>query len=168
MAWKQLDYQDLQKILSQDEISTLETCSTSLSATCDEVIDLVADTWRGMLIGKSVPVDIREHYIPGSLAYWVLVQARYSLWTRFPNSPAFALDEARKKEYEQSREIFSSGKIGTEDPEWEHSSDNPENGTRIPGSIQIQQLVQVCTAMEATRSSFFPEELEKTAGTTST
>lgn len=143
--WKKLDISDLRKILSEDEVQKLSTISistTDFEQTVNDVLDVVSDTWRGMLLGKSVAIDIREHYTPSSLAYWILIQARYTLWTRFPNSPDIALDAARQKEYEKSLEIFDSNKIGTEAPEWEYSSNNPDNKTEAEskqdsGSIRI-------------------------------
>lgn len=139
--WKKLTIDDLRKILSEDEVFKLNSISINelqADQVCNDVIDLVSDTWRGMLLGKSVAIDIREHFTPSSLSYWILIQARYSLWTRFPNSPDIALDEARQKEYEKSLEIFDSNKIGVESPDWEYSSDNPKNKNTSPDTSSIR------------------------------
>lgn len=121
--WKQLTTEDLKKILSDDEVQKLKEISTESDAVVQEVIDLVADTWRGSFRAKSYEVDIRDHYVPAEYAYWILVHARYAIWTRFPNSPAYALDEARKAEYEKALELLETPTIGPSKPDYE---DDPE------------------------------------------
>lgn len=128
MAWKQLTNDDLKKILSQDELDTLNEMSVdpSISSVVQDAIDLVADMFRGAFQAKGYKIDVRDHYIPSSYALPVLQYARQVAWSRFPNSPTIALDEVRKKEVERLEGLLKNPYIGTEEPEWEHSSENPE------------------------------------------
>lgn len=99
--WKRLGRADLEQILSEDETQKLaELSRPDGSDPVQEVIDLVADLFRGALGAKGHELDVRAHYIPPEYAYAVLVYSRWSLWTRFPMSPSYANDEARKSEYE--------------------------------------------------------------------
>lgn len=121
--WKKLDSEDLKTILSDDEIQKLLEISTTDPNVIQSVLDAVSDTWRGALRSKGFELDIRDHYTPPELAYWVLVHARWVVWTRFPNSPAFALDEARRSEYEKCLEYLENMPIGPSKPDY---SDDPE------------------------------------------
>ena len=98
MAWKRLTVDDLRTLLSEDEVEKLTELAT-LSAGVDvqNAIDIVSDTWRGALQAKGVEVDVRDHYTPASYRYWILVHSRWAVWTRFPGTPAYALDDARKE-----------------------------------------------------------------------
>ena len=144
--WKELTIDDLQVILSQDEVDALNTLSSDPSKTpvVQDMIDMAADIFRGPFISKSFEIDTREHYIPSNYAHFVLVYARYSMWTRFPMSPAIALDDARKDEYEFIRDMIKNPTIGVDKPDWEHSNKNPENpdnaGQQQGGSIGIPFL----------------------------
>lgn len=142
MSWKKLDIDDLRKILSEDEVAVLATIGVpaDVENMVNDVIDVVADTWRGAIIGKGYAYDVRDHYVPGTYAYWVLVHARWALWTRFPHSPSIALDEARKDEYEKALEILEKCALGTSKPDYEHSSDNPENKAGGTPSVVIPFL----------------------------
>lgn len=121
--WKHLTVDDLKKILSDDEVEKINEISTADPNVVQNVIDIVADTWRGSFRAKSYVVDVRQHYTPEEYTYWILVHARYALWTRFPNSPAFALDEARTKEYEKAMSFLENPSIGTSKPDY---SGDPE------------------------------------------
>lgn len=120
--WKRLKIEDLKKILSDDETEKLEDISTTSPDVVQDVLDLVADSWRGAWQAKGYQVDVRDHYVAPEYTYFVLVHARYAIWTRFPNSPAYALDEARKTEYEKSLELLKSPYIGVSKPDY---SDDP-------------------------------------------
>lgn len=121
--WKKLTILDLKKLLSDDEIEKIDEISTTDPDVIQSVIDIVSDTWRGALKGKGFEVDIREHYTPPEFHYWILVHARWAVWTRFPNSPSYALDEARKAEYEKALEILDGMPLGPSKPDY---SDDPE------------------------------------------
>lgn len=124
MAWKRLTTNDLRTILSEDEVEKLNDLAT-LSAGVDvqNGIDIVSDTWRGALLAKGVTVDERDHYTPASYRYWILVMARHAVWTRFPNTPAYALDDARREEYKKALEMLASPTLAAEKPDY---SDDPE------------------------------------------
>lgn len=146
MAWKKLTIEDLQVILSQDEIDSLNTLSLDPTKTqvVQDMIDMASDLYRGAFISKSYEIDTREHYTSSNYRHFILVYARWAIWTRFPMSPSIALDDARKAEYELAVDMLKDPKIGVEKPEWEHSSkniDNPDNQGQVSsGSIKIPFL----------------------------
>lgn len=127
--WTQLTINDLRKILSEDEIEKLNTLSIGDGITdmINSQIDLISDTWRGALQGKGYSMDIRDHYTPSEYQYWILVHARWAIWTRFPNSINIALDDARKNEYDKCLELLKDPYLNVSDPDWEYSSENPSN-----------------------------------------
>ena len=108
MSWKQLTINDLKTILSEDEITTLNTMSVEEDKTdiVNDCMNMIADMWRGAIAAKGYTLDTRDHYIPSEYVYWVLVHCRYAVWTRFPMSPSVGLDEARQKEYEKALDLF--------------------------------------------------------------
>jgi hypothetical protein len=126
MAWKQLTVEDMRLLLSDDEITILQSNSIS-----DEIItnqiNLVSDAFRGAFSAKGYEIDVREHFMPASYSLAVLNIARVQVWSRFPHSPQIALDEVRQKEYERYLDLLKDPYIGTELPEWEYSSNNPES-----------------------------------------
>lgn len=143
MAWKQLTTDDLKQILSEDEINTLNTVSVDPKSTdiVQNTINLVADMFRGAFIAKGYAVDVRDNYVPSGYVLPVLQYARYVAWTRFPNSPSIALDEARKEDVKRLEALLKNPYIGVEKPEWEHSSENPEvTGSSGAGSISLPFL----------------------------
>lgn len=135
--WKRLDINDLQVILSQDEIDALNTLSLDPSKThvVQDMIDMAADLYRGVFISKSYEIDTRLHYTPSNYAHFVLVYARWAMWTRFAMSPSIALDEARKDEYKLACDMLKKPTIGVDKPEWEYSSKNVDN----PDNTVVQQ-----------------------------
>ena len=97
--------------------------------------------FRGAFIAKCYAVDVRDNYVPSGYVLPVLQYARYVAWTRFPNSPSIALDEARKEDVKRLEALLKNPYIGVEKPEWEHSSDNPEvTGSSSTGSISLPFL----------------------------
>ena len=99
----------------------------SLQQQIDDTIDLVAAQLRGAMIGKSFEMDIRDYYVPTSYSLAVLTVARAICWSRFPMSPAIAMDELRQKELEYYRDLIKDPTFGADKPEWEYSSKNPDN-----------------------------------------
>ena len=135
MSWKKLTTDDIKMILSEDEVTTLNTTSVNGDITdiVQNAIDLVSDMFRGAFVSKSYEIDVRDHYIPSSYKHFVCTYARYVIWQRFPMSPNVALDDARKAEYELVKGLLKDAYIGVDKPEWEHSSNNPENTGKIQG-----------------------------------
>ena len=144
--WKELTINDLQVILSQDEVDALNTLSLDPSKThvVQDMIDMASDLYRGAFISKSYEIDTREHYTPTSYKHFILVYARWAIWTRFPMSPSIALDDARKAEYELACDMLKDPMLGVDKPDWEHSNKNPENpdnaGQQQGGSIKLPFL----------------------------
>lgn len=139
MAWKQLTVDDLKKILSDDETQKIEEISTESPDVVQEVLDLVASSWRGAWKAKGYNVDVRENYVAPEYAYWVLVHARYAIWTRFPMSPSIALDEARKAEYENALEMLQNPYLATSKPDYsDDPSIDPEKLKIADAAIGIQ------------------------------
>ena len=127
--YKKLSIEDLKLVLSQDEIEKLSELSIdpALTDNINKTIEMVSDVWRSALSAKGYTLDIRDGYIPSGYAYWVLVHARWAVWTRFPQSATIALDEGRKNEYEQAMKLLQNPYIDVEKPLWEFSPENPDN-----------------------------------------
>ena len=141
MSWNRLTIDDMKLYLSQDELDSLNTYSVNVDEVVNKELDVIADMFRGAFISKSYEIDTREHYIPSSYKHFVCVYARWSLWTRFPMSPSVALDDARKAEYELVKDLLKDAYIGVDKPDWEYSSNNPENTGKIQGgSIKLPFL----------------------------
>lgn len=142
MAWKKLTVDDLKAILQQDEIDSLNTLSLDPAKQniINDCIDMISDTWRGALSAKDVRLDIRDHFTPSEYTYWILVHARFAVWTRFNMSPVVGLDEARTKEYEKALSLLKDPYIGTTKPEWQYDPENPANGGSGQGSITVPYL----------------------------
>ena len=143
MAWKRLTVTDLQKLLSNDEYERLK--SLSVDDTIENVVqsgmDLIADQCRGAFIAKGYDVDVREHYLPPEYHYAALVLSRFAVWTRFPNAPDYALDDARKKAYEDASELLKNPYIGTSKPDYtDDPSIKPDDGKNNDGSIAMPFL----------------------------
>ena len=99
--WKRLERTDMEKMISEDEVQKLAELGRPDGADpVQDVLDLTSDVFRGALRAKGHEIDSREHFTPPEYAFFILVVARWTLWTRFPMSPDFANDEARKAEYE--------------------------------------------------------------------
>lgn len=120
MAWKRLTTLDLQKLLAKDEYERLKELSVDdeFENVVQDGIDLIADQFRGAFYAKGYDVDVREHYLPPEYHYAALVLARFAVWTRFPNTPNYALDEARKKAYEDASSLLKNPYIGTSKPDY--------------------------------------------------
>ena len=137
--WKRLEVDDLRVILSEDEIQTLKTISLDDSKVdvVQEMIDMASDLFRGAFVSKGYPIDVRDHYSPLNYKHFILIYARWSMWSRFPMSPSIALDEARKQEWNLACDMLKDPRIGVESPEWKYSSENPDNGKVQAGSIGL-------------------------------
>ena len=141
MSWNRLTIDDMKLYLSQDELDSLNTYSTDVENVINQQLDAIADMFRGAFVSKSYEIDTREHYIPSSYKHFVCSYARYVIWQRFPMSPNVALDDARKAEYELVKGLLKDAYIGVDKPDWEHSSNNPENTGKIQGgSIKLPFL----------------------------
>lgn len=142
MTFKKLTIDDLRNILSEDEIQALNTLSLDdkKAAIVNDTINIIADTWRGALGAKGYRLDVRDHFIPSEYVYWVLVHARWAIWTRFPMSPVVGLDDARKDEYKKAMELLKDPYIGISKPDWEYDPTNPVNGGNGDAAITIPFL----------------------------
>ena len=139
--WSQLTIDDMKLYLSQDELDALNTYSVDIENVINKQLDAIADMFRGAFVSKSYEIDTRDHYIPSSYKHFVCTYARYVIWQRFPMSPNVALDDARKEEYKLVSELLKDAYIGVDKPDWEHSSNNPENTGKIQGgSIKLPFL----------------------------
>lgn len=139
--WKRLERTDMEKMLSEDEVQKLaELGRPDGTDPVQDVLDLTSDVFRGALRAKGHEIDSREHFTPPEYAFFILVVARWTLWTRFPMSPDFANDEARKAEYEFAQGLLKNPYIGTEKPDY---SDDPsaDPGQKTGGaSVFVQPL----------------------------
>ena len=139
--WSQLTIDDMKLYLSQDELDALNTYSVEIEDVINKQLDAIADMFRGAFVSKSYEIDTRDHYIPSSYKHFVCTYARYVIWQRFPMSPNVALDDARKAEYELVKDLLKDAYIGVDKPDWEYSSNNPDNTGKIQGgSIKLPFL----------------------------
>lgn len=130
MAWIRLTVDDLRQALAEDEISRLDTLSLKQSE-IDQILqtqlDTCADAFRGALQSKGYRLDIREHYIAPEYKLFVLALAREWCWSRFPDSPAIAIDDVRKELFKVAHEQMLKPSLGASNPEWQYDPDNPAN-----------------------------------------
>lgn len=125
MAWERLDIDDLRLVLSEDEVEKLNERSLAddkLNVIIQEQLDVVADAFRGAWKSKGYELDVREHYVAPEYRNAVLNYARFQIFTRFPMTTSFALDENRKKQYEEAAELLKDPYIGVSKPDY---SDDP-------------------------------------------
>ena len=127
--WKKLTIDDMRLYLSEDEIQALDNMSktTDISAIINNQIDDVVDAFRGAWQAKGYEIDTRPYYAAPEYKMFIMNIARYQSWTRFNMSPAVGLDEARTKQYENCLEMLKNPYLAVSKPEWEHSSENPDN-----------------------------------------
>lgn len=127
MAWNRCTMNDLRLVLAEDEIERLNTLSLDQSMTevLQDTLDMVAETWRGAMKGKGMEIDPRSAYIPSAYRLMVLIHARYVIWSRFPNSSNIAIDEVRKKEYEQALEMLKNPIMDVDEVDWYLPSGEP-------------------------------------------
>ena len=125
MSWKQLTIDDLRLVLAEDEVDKLNEVSLdpSLSTVIQDQLDMVSDAYRGSWLSKGYTIDVRDHYIAPEYRNAVLNYARFQIFTRFPMTPSFALDENRKKQYEEATELLKNPYIGVSKPDY---SDDPQ------------------------------------------
>lgn len=126
MSWKRLTPDDLRLVLAQDELDKLSSCSLGaeeLGQILQDQLDMVSDAYRGAFASKGYDVDVRDHYTPASYRNFVLNYARFQIFTRFPMTGDYALDENRKKQWEEAQGLLKDPFIGTERPDY---SDDPE------------------------------------------
>lgn len=123
--WKRLNIDDLRTILSEDEIERLNTLSVddSIENVVNNGIDLISDMWRGALSAKGYTLSKDEYSTPPEYRYWILIHARWAIWTRFPNTPDIALDKAREAEYKQAMELLKNPYINVSKPDGEGDKD---------------------------------------------
>lgn len=141
--WKKLTIDDLKSILSQDELDKLQQISVDPTMTnvVEQSIQLVSNMFRGAFQAKGYAIDVREYYVPSSYFLPILQLSRETAWSRFPNSPVIALDEVRKEEVKRLWELLKNPYIGTDKPDPEHSSDNPDvTGEKKIGSVTLPFL----------------------------
>lgn len=115
--WILLDSNELRTHLTAPEIAALanveveeltdgqtnpEAVDAILQASCHNI----AETWRGKL--RTVTrVDRRTDYVPTELLQFILIQVRYTAYTRLPNMETL-LDRLRQREWERANQVFDS------------------------------------------------------------
>ena len=124
--WNKITIEDVRLTLAEDEIDRLNTLSTTeenLNKIIDQTIEMVSSMIRGSLQSKGYTLDFREYYLPKEYYFFALIIIRYQLWTRFPNSNKFALDDARTKQYEEAMSMIKNPILGPSTPDY---SDLPD------------------------------------------
>lgn len=127
MSWTHISPNDLRICLSEDEFQKLSTLSLEPSSRqiIQDTIDLLSETWRGALKGKGYEIDPRQFFIPDSYKFWVIVHIRQVCWSRFPQSSVFAIDDVRKKEYEEALKLLKEPYLDVDEVEWTDPSGEP-------------------------------------------
>lgn len=127
MSWQKLDIDDLRECLSEDEVQKLDTLSLEPGTTeiINKIMETISQTWRGALKGKGYETDPRDYYVPSTYKWWVLVHCRYAVWSRFPNSSVFAIDDVRRKEYEEALKLLKEPYLDVDEVEWTDPSGEP-------------------------------------------
>lgn len=142
--WQALEFNNLKTVLAKDEISKLTELQDEDNAIIEETLILVADMFRGAIKSKGMKLSTAEHTIPSSYRLAALIIARRQVWTRFPNSQDYALDDIRQKEVEWAEHILKTVPYDIDDIPWEDDPDNPENPEYkeqdLQGSIQVPYL----------------------------
>ena len=135
--WKQLTKDDLKIILSDDEMDTLQTTSTDSEDVAQQILDLVADQFRGALRMHGFKLDKREHYTP--YAYWlkILQTSREIIWTRFPNSDTIAIDKLREQAAKSLDELLQKIYIAPDMPDADYAEDETSTS---PGQLTLPFL----------------------------
>ena len=108
MSWTQLTPELLRTHLAATEIAALSNVQVPFDVDrilADECTN-IANAWRGK-IRLFHSVDKRDNYVPESLLEYILVQVRYSAYTRLP-AMGELLDELRREEWRRSNEIFDN------------------------------------------------------------
>ena len=136
--WIRLTVEDMKEALAQDEIDRLQESSVDVDDVIQKQLDSVADSFRASFSAKGYGIDVREHYVPMGYRLQVIALARWYVWTRFPNSRDIALDEPRKRLYEDALALLRDPYLGVDEPDY---SDVPElsgdNGSEDGCSISL-------------------------------
>lgn len=142
--WTQLTFNDLKIVLAKDEIDRLTTLQEEDIKIIEDTLDLVADTFRGAIKSKGLKISTVEHSLPSSYRLPALIIARRQVWTRFPNSNDYALDDIRQKEVEHAEHVLKTIPYDVDTIPWEDDPENPENPeykeTDLQGSIYVPYL----------------------------
>lgn len=97
MSWIRPTVEDLKLVLSQEEIDKLAEVSVEMEDVIQKQLDSVADLFRSAYLSRGYVIDIRDHYIDAGYLIPLLNYARFQIFTRFPMTGDYALDENRKK-----------------------------------------------------------------------
>lgn len=118
--WTRPGWNDIRAVLSEDEIQKVSELSLDEEAgePVQAALDMSADMFRGALQAKSVRLDVRPHYVPRAYMYFVLTYARMLMWSRFPNSPAYAMDDVRRKEADTALDMLKNPKLDALPPDY--------------------------------------------------
>ena len=146
MSWKRLTPEDMRLVLAESEMEKLELFNkaSELYDIVQKQLDLTAAKLRGAFIAKGYTMDVRDYYLPPAYWHCALVLARYTSWSRFPNSPDYALDEARQKEYEDAKELIKNPYLGVEPVDYSDvTPDDPDYPKIVELSATTGNLIRV-------------------------
>lgn len=142
--WSPLSFDSLKIVLAKSEIDRLTELQDEDIQIIEDTLDIVADTFRGALSSKGFKISTLEHSIPSSYRLPALIIARRQVWTRFPNSQDYALDDIRQKEVEWAENVLKNVPYDIDNIPWKDDPENPENPEYKPedlqGSIQVPYL----------------------------
>lgn len=142
--WSPLSFDSLKIVLAKKEIDRLTELQDEDRQIIEDTLDIVADTFRGALSSKGFKISTLEHSIPSSYRLPALIIARRQVWTRFPNSQEYALDDIRQKEVEWAENVLKNVPYDIDNIPWKDDPENPENPEYktedLQGSIQVPYL----------------------------
>lgn len=119
--WRLLTVDDVRLSLSEDEVQILSGLSideSKVDKIIQETLDNVADMFRASWSAKGYQLDPRDHWVSSGYVEPVLAVTRFHLWTRFPMTPGYALDENRKKLYDDSLALLKDPYLATDKVDW--------------------------------------------------
>lgn len=119
--WRKLTIDDVRLSLSEDEVQILSGLSideSKVDKIIQETLDNVADMFRASWSARGYQTDPRDHYVSPGYVEPVLAVTRFHLWTRFPMTPDYSLDDSRKKLYEEAVKLLKDPYLGTEKVDW--------------------------------------------------
>ena len=108
MSWVKLEAQLLRTHLAATEIAALANVQVPFDVDrilADECHN-ISEAWRSK-IRLFHAVDKRSNYVPESLLEYILVQVRYSAYTRLP-AMGDLLDDLRREEWRRSNEVLDN------------------------------------------------------------
>lgn len=138
MSWIRPMVEDLKLVLSQEEIDKLAEVSVETEDVIQKQLDSVADLFRSAYLSRGYAIDSRDHYIDAGYLIPMLNYARFQIFTRFPMTGDYALDENRKKQFETAVELLKNPYLATSKPD-----NQPTPGPDVPSFVSADASIRL-------------------------